>query len=177
MAARGYTWVLIKISYDAVAKLITCLTVKRKAFRFAPYAQFTSIWFYSLNEDDEIDSAWPTATNSMTPRELHRWRRSLFSVYVGNLPCNMTKVSFFSWVIDCNNNYCFYVFILLSLCSPFLSAERVKVFFQRPLAHIVAYYVCSAQSLYGMYSSTFINFLVHLSWLLYQYKDQSLGKQ
>lgn len=175
MAARGYTWVLIKISYDAVAKLITCLSVKKKAFHIAPYAQFTSIWFYSLNEDDEIDRAWPAATNSMTPRELHRWRRSLFSVYVGNLPCNMTKVSFFVWVIDCNN-YCFYVFILLSLCSPFLSAERVKVFIQRPLAHIVAYYVCSAQSLYGIYSS-FINFLVHLSWLLYQYKDQSLGKQ
>lgn len=164
MAARGHTWVLIKISDDAVAKLITCLAVKKKAFHIAPYAQFTSIWFYSLNEDDEIDHAWPAATNSMTPRELHRWRRSLFSVYVGNLPCNMTKVSFF------------YVFILLSLCSPFLSAERVKVFFQRPLAHIVAYYVCSAQSLYGIYSS-FINFFVHLSWLLYQYKDQSLGKQ
>ncbi|XP_074619378.1 uncharacterized protein LOC141878360 [Acropora palmata] len=57
----------------------------------SPSASGNSYQWQTSDSDDEIDRAWPTATNSMTPRELHRWRRSLFSVYVGNLPCNMTK--------------------------------------------------------------------------------------
>lgn len=57
----------------------------------SPSASGNSYQWQTSDSDDEIDRAWPAATNSMTPRELHRWRRSLFSVYVGNLPCNMTK--------------------------------------------------------------------------------------
>lgn len=43
------------------------------------------------DENEELDSAWSTATKNMTPRELNRWRQSLFSVYVGHLPWNFTK--------------------------------------------------------------------------------------
>lgn len=57
----------------------------------SPSASGNSYQWQTSDSDDEIDRAWPAATNSMTPRELHRWRRSLFSVYVGNLPSNMTK--------------------------------------------------------------------------------------
>lgn len=44
--------------------------------------------------DDGIDSAWTTTTKNMTPREICRWRRKLFSIYVGHLPCDITKVIF-----------------------------------------------------------------------------------
>lgn len=43
------------------------------------------------DSDDGIDSAWTTATKNMSPHELCRWRRRLFSVYVGHLPCDITK--------------------------------------------------------------------------------------
>ncbi|XP_068718357.1 uncharacterized protein [Montipora capricornis] len=43
------------------------------------------------DENEELDFAWNTATKNMTPRELNRWRQSLFSVYVGHLPWNFTK--------------------------------------------------------------------------------------
>lgn len=46
--------------------------------------------YHSL--DDGIDSAWTTATKNMSPRELNRWRKKLFSIYVGNLPYDITKV-------------------------------------------------------------------------------------
>ena len=42
--------------------------------------------------DDGIDSAWTTATKNMSPRELSRWRKKLFSIYVGHLPHDITKV-------------------------------------------------------------------------------------
>ena len=45
-----------------------------------------------LIEDEGIDSAWTTVTKNMSPRELHNWRRSLYSIYVGHLPYDITKV-------------------------------------------------------------------------------------
>ena len=44
--------------------------------------------------EDGIDSAWTTATKNMSPRDLAKWRRNLFSIYVGHLPFDITKVSF-----------------------------------------------------------------------------------
>ncbi|XP_078369470.1 uncharacterized protein LOC144653369 isoform X2 [Oculina patagonica] len=43
------------------------------------------------DSDDGIDPAWTTATKNMTPRELNRWRKKLFSIYVGHLPHDITK--------------------------------------------------------------------------------------
>lgn len=47
-------------------------------------------WQFS-DSDDGIDSAWTTATKNMSPRELNKWRRSLFSVYAGHLPYDITR--------------------------------------------------------------------------------------
>ncbi|KAJ7363316.1 hypothetical protein OS493_011603 [Desmophyllum pertusum] len=47
-------------------------------------------WQLSDSEDG-IDSAWTTATKNMSPRDLAKWRRNLFSIYVGHLPFDIRK--------------------------------------------------------------------------------------
>ena len=46
---------------------------------------------FSFNPD-VLDTAWLSASESMSPRERDRWRKSLYSVYVGQLPADITKV-------------------------------------------------------------------------------------
>lgn len=46
----------------------------------------------NLSLDEWIDSAWSVAKKDWTPRELHRWRKGLFSVFVGHLPYDINKV-------------------------------------------------------------------------------------
>lgn len=58
-----------------------CTKILRGIFNF--FCQFL---------DDGIDSAWTAATKNMSPHELNRWRRTLFSIYVGHLPYDITKV-------------------------------------------------------------------------------------
>ncbi|KAK2549598.1 hypothetical protein P5673_029847 [Acropora cervicornis] len=80
---------LTSVCHAVIVRQTACNKDEKK--QESPSASGNSYQWQTSDSDDEIDRAWPTATNSMTPRELHRWRRSLFSVYVGNLPCNMTK--------------------------------------------------------------------------------------
>jgi len=51
----------------------------------------TSYQWQLSDSDDGIDSAWTTSTKNMSPHELARWRRKLFSIYVGHLPHDITK--------------------------------------------------------------------------------------
>lgn len=63
----------------------------------------SEIRFYQFL-DDGIDSAWTTATKKMSPHELARWRRKLFSVYVGHLPYDVTKVILKGFLYNMHNN-------------------------------------------------------------------------
>ena len=56
----------------------------------------SGISFYQ-SLDDGIDSAWTTATKNMSPHELVRWRKKLFSIYVGHLPHDITKVNILNY--------------------------------------------------------------------------------
>lgn len=70
-----------------------------------------------LVEDEGIDSAWTTATRNMSPRELHNWRRSLYSIYVGHLPYDITKVFLLLLPINiCEQNMNDSLLLLLLFC-------------------------------------------------------------
>lgn len=43
------------------------------------------------DSDDGIDSTWTATTKHMSPRELSKWRKELYSIYTGYLPCDITK--------------------------------------------------------------------------------------
>ncbi|XP_066017713.1 uncharacterized protein [Pocillopora verrucosa] len=44
-----------------------------------------------MSKDDGIDSTWTATTKHMSPRELSKWRKELYSIYTGYLPCDITK--------------------------------------------------------------------------------------
>lgn len=49
-------------------------------------------FFTFIHLDDGIDSTWTATTKHMSPRELSKWRKELYSIYTGYLPCDITKV-------------------------------------------------------------------------------------
>lgn len=54
--------------------------------------QFPFFFFTFIHLDDGIDSTWTATTKHMSPRELSKWRKELYSIYTGYLPCDITKV-------------------------------------------------------------------------------------